>query len=61
MLQDFLLMLLFKELIDCLFLLLIKLMVVPIKLKETVIKNISSQEYISPIIMYYMMEGTLFH
>ena len=33
-------MLLFKGLIDCLFMLLITLMVMPIKLKETVIENI---------------------
>ena len=40
MLQDFLLMLLSKELVYCLFLLLITLMVIPIKLKETVTENI---------------------
>ena len=43
-LQDFLLMLLFKELEDCLFLLLITLMAMPIKLKETVTQNIFFQE-----------------
>ena len=44
MLQDFLLMLLFKELTDPLFLLIIIPMVMPIKSKETVIENIFSQE-----------------
>ena len=43
-LKDFLLMLLFKELIDCLFLLLIMLTMMLIKLKETSTRNIFSQE-----------------
>ena len=44
MLQDFLLMLPFKELIDYLFLLLTMLIMVITRLKETVIENIFSQE-----------------
>ena len=44
LLQDLFLMLLFKELTDCLFLLLLILMVMPIKLKETVNKNTFFQE-----------------
>ena len=40
-LKDFLLMILFKGLIDCLFLLLIIQIMVLIRLKETVIENIS--------------------
>ena len=43
MLQDLLLMSLFKELTDCLSLLLIILMVMPIKSKERVIENSFSQ------------------
>ena len=39
------LMLLFKELIDCLFLLLMILIMVIARLKETVIESISSQEF----------------
>ena len=43
-LKDFLLMLLFKGLIDCLFLLLAILIMVTTRLKETVIENTSFQE-----------------
>ena len=43
-LQDFFLMLLFKELIDSLFLVLMMLIMMLIKLKETAILNISSRE-----------------
>ena len=43
-LKDFLLILLFKELIDSFFLLFTILMMVMTRLKETVIENISSQE-----------------
>ena len=41
--QDFLLKLLFKELEDSLFLFLIIMMMMPIKLKETITKNIFSK------------------
>ena len=52
MLSDFLLMLLFKGLIDCLFLLLTILIMLLTRLKETVTENISYQEYISPTTIY---------
>ena len=45
-------MLLFKGLIDCLFLFLIIPIMMLTRLKDTVIENISYQEYISPITMY---------
>ena len=50
--QDFLLKLLFKELEDSLFLFLIIMMMMPIKLKETITKNIFSKS------KYYQLQRT---